>query len=478
MKVVFLQKDSFVKLAFTHLYAVLNKHGYESELFIESGEKDFINSALESGADLFAFSCTTGGEHWIARTAERLKKKSATPIIVGGPHPTFFPHIIQDPHIDYICRGEGEEALIELLETLRHNPQKDKIIHNIWSKDPSGKINKTDLRPFIQNLDDLPQPDFEIYSKYGYLTSYNREMYAVMTGRGCPHNCSYCFNKSYKEIYKKKGKYLRKRSPAHVTQELANVKENYGIRKINFVDDGFFIHSNWVKEFAKLYKKEINLPFIINVEATRVNDELVRIIKDMGCICIRMGVETGNEHLRQTVLKKKVTNRQIKEAASHIKRYGIKLSTYNMLGLPGESLNNALETYLLNKEIRSDFIWCSLLQPYPGTEIFSYVEENGFFADDHNTVLEESYFVASNIKMENKNEIVNLQKLMQFSIQLHIPLRIVNLIIKFPANPLYHLIFKLNFIFNKIRTQQIRLVPLIMLGLHSLSYMSREKSKT
>jgi len=183
MKVVFLQQDSFVKIAVEQLHAVLKEYGHESDLFIESGEKNFLQSVLESGADLFAFSCTTGGEYWVLQTAEKLKRNTTTPIMVGGPHPTFFPEMIKDSSIDYINRGEGEYALLDLLEALRNNPGKIRNIPNVWSKGPDGKIFETDVRPFISDLDDLPAPDFDIYAKYKYLVPYNSEMYSMMTGR-------------------------------------------------------------------------------------------------------------------------------------------------------------------------------------------------------------------------------------------------------------------------------------------------------
>ena len=475
MKVVFLQQDSFVKIAVEQLHAVLKKHGHESDLFIESGEKNFLQSVLESGADLFAFSCTTGGEYWVLQTAEKLKRNTTTPIMVGGPHPTFFPEMIKDSNVDYINRGEGEYSLLDLLDALRNNPGKIRNIPNIWSKGPDGKIFETDVRPFISDLDDLPAPDFDIYAKYRYLVPYNSEMYSMMTGRGCPHNCNYCFNKTYKELYRGKGRYLRKRSPENVMRQLVQAKERYAIRKINFVDDCFFSFPDWLREFAALYREKINLPFIVNVEATHVKEEYVRLIREMGCICVRMGVETGNEQLRRNVLNKKITNQQIRTAAGHIKSYGIKLSTYNILGLPGETLESTLETYKLNKEIGTDFTQCSLLQPYPGTAIHQYISENGYLADD---TLDASFFSSSRIRMENKREIVNLQKLMQFFIQMHVPLFLVKIIIKLPSNQFFNLIFKLNFIFNKMKLQKIRILPTILLGMHSLSYMRGRRGGT
>ncbi|MFX0052812.1 MAG: B12-binding domain-containing radical SAM protein, partial [Candidatus Hermodarchaeota archaeon] len=370
-------------------------------------------------------------------------------------------------------------ALLDLIEAMANKTIDIKQIPNIWSKNSEGIIYKNEVRPFIENLDELPISDFSIYAKYGYMMSYNLDMFPVITGRGCPYNCSYCFNKTYKNLYRQKGKYLRKRSPANVIQELVQAKMKYGIRKINFVDDSFLLFPAWIKEFSGLYKEKVKLPFIVNVEPTQVTEDLVRMIKDMGCICVRMGVETGNESLRRTVLNKKVSNHQLIEAAGFIKRHGIKLTTYNMLGLPGETLENAIETYLLNKEIGTDFVQCSLLQPYPGTAINRYVKEKGF-SKDHNDqpVLDESFFVNSRIKLENEKEITNIQKLMQVFIQLHIPMLFVRLIIRLPDNPLFHLIFRLSFIYNKIRTQKLEVISLFRLGLHSLSYMKHKKLKS
>lgn len=471
MKVAFLQDDSFVKIAVMQLCAVLKENGHEAVIFIESGEKNFISAVLNSNADLFAFSCTTGGENWVLQVAEILKMHCATPNLVGGPHATFFPEFVKNKHIDWLCRGEGEETIVEFIEALESNPQDAYKVDNIcWSTD-SGSVHKNDVRKFVENLDDLPFPDFSPYIKYGYLVPYNRDMYPVMTGRGCPYNCSYCFNKSYKKLYLGKGNYLRNRSPQNVIIELLHVIKHFGVEKINFVDDSFMSHPEWLNEFAKLYIEQVRLPFIINVEATQVKEELVSLIKEMGCICVRMGVESGSENLRRNILKKKVTDNHIREAAALIKKYQISLSTFNILGLPGETIEDALKTYALNKEIGSDLVWCSLLQPYPGTDLNEFVRKNNFLEKNSDDVLGESFFVASKIKLENKREIINLQKLMQIMAQLNASEKVLRFFMKLPGNPIFSLLFKVSFVLSKIKVQKIKIMPLIRLGIHSLGYM-------
>ncbi len=475
MKVVFLQHDSFIKVGTELLSAVLKEKGHECDLFIESGEKYCLDAAIKSRPDLLAFSCTTGSEDWVLKTATQLKKKTDTPIIVGGPHATFFPQIIENPNIDYICRGEGEFALVELLEALGKNRKSIKGIKNIWSKDASGVIYETQVRHFIDDLDQLPFSDFEIYAKYKYMVPYYRDMYPVITGRGCPRNCSYCFNHTYKDLYKNKGKYLRRRSPENVIEELLYAKKVHGVRKLNFLDDAFFTYPQWLREFSELYKRQIALPFIINTEAAQVTEELVRLIKEMGCICVRMGIESGNESLRKEVLQKNVTNRQIREASAYIKKYAMKLSTYNILGIPGESLENALETLLINKEIGADFAQCSILQTYPGTKIDEYVKEAGLLKPSaEGAFAHESFFVSGKVKLKKEKEILNLQKLMQLFLDLHMPLFLIRLMLKVPTNGLFHLIFKCTYAYKKIKINKAKLVPTIKMGLHSLSYMKNK----
>jgi radical SAM superfamily enzyme YgiQ (UPF0313 family) len=97
-------------------------------------------------------------------------------------------------------RGEGELAFLELLEAMTKNPDILKNVNNIWSENSSEEINKTEIRPLIENLDNLPPIDFDIYNKYGYIIPYNLDMFPVITSRGCPFSSIYCFNKAYKAL--------------------------------------------------------------------------------------------------------------------------------------------------------------------------------------------------------------------------------------------------------------------------------------
>ena len=128
-----------------------------------------------------------------------------------------------------------------------------------------------------------------------------------MTSRGCPYDCTFCFNKKYRELYEGKGKGYRKRSVSSIIKEIKEaIHNNNKINSLVFYDDTFTIGSrDWFKEFSERYKQEVNLPFSINARADTINDEKIKWLKEAGCNSIRVGLESANPYLRNVVLKKK-----------------------------------------------------------------------------------------------------------------------------------------------------------------------------
>ena len=346
-------------------------------------------------------------------------------------------------------------------------------LKNLWVKE-KGQLYKNDIRNLVEDLDSLPFPDFTIYGRYKFFFSFLRERYPIITGRGCSYNCSFCYNDSLRKVYKGKGVYIRRRSVRNVIAELLEAKVKYKVQKFIFVDDDFAIDAQWLEIFSGEYRKKIRLPFICDVCASSITDKKMAILKKGGCICVKMGVETGNEYIRKVILNKDITNRRIKEAAFLIKKYNIGLKTCNILGIPGETAGNALETLEFNKEISSDFVLCSLLQPYPGTRIADYAKQNnvlGGKTSQKSLKFDESCYAGSCIKLENEREIINLQRLIQFFIKLHAPMFLVKFLVKAPQNKLYYWIFKLNFAYGIYKTEKLKLISCVRFALHVKSYV-------
>jgi radical SAM superfamily enzyme YgiQ (UPF0313 family) len=438
-KVVFLQRGWTEQIGIMVLSSFIKEKGHQCELFVEGEEKDLISSALSAKPDLIAFSGVTMMRNWILKIARRIKEKSNIPIIVGGVDPTFFPDLVREDGIDIICRGEGEYPLLELLDSLE-NGQIRTDIENLWIK-KNGKIFQNPLRPLISNLDEFPDPDREIYYKYNYFKKY--PVKRIQAGRGCPYKCTYCFNKGYQKLYENKGKYVRFRSVERVIKEIKNIKDKYGFKTIILNDDILLLNRNWVNEFLEKYKREINKPFICSTTVNLLNEEIVKKLKEANCYCVFFGIETGNETLRKEILHKNITNEQILKATELLRKYGIISRPTNMLGIPGESLENAFETLELNIKAKPTISWCSLFLPYPGTELREQALRDGLIEENGKETI--SYFSHTILKQKNNNKIQNLQKLFSLTVRFPFLKPVVKRIISLPPNFLFDLIFLFSF---------------------------------
>lgn len=445
-KIVFLQRGWTEQIGVMCLSSVLKERGHKVDLFIEDAEKDIIFSAISSGADIIGFSVVTMMRPWMLEVAKKIKKLADIPIVVGGVDPTFYPEIINEDCIDIVCIGEGEEALLELLDSIDRGEIRTDI-YNLWVK-KNGKIYKNPLRPFISDLDRFPDPDREIYYKYNYFRKY--PVKRVQAGRGCPYKCTYCFNHAYQKLYKGKGKYIRFRSVERVIQEIKNLQNKYGFRTLIFNDDILLLNRNWSFKFLEKYGKEIKKPFICSTTVNLLNEEIVKKLKEAGCYSVFFGIETGNEELRKNILKKNITNEQIFKATKLLRKYGIISRPTNLLGIPGESIENAFETLELNIKAKPDVSWCSIFVPYPGVELREVAIEEGLLdKDDRKEVV--SYFSTTNLKHKDVNKFLNLQKLFSFTVKFPFLLPFIKKIISLPPNPLFNLIFlgSFTYVFSK-----------------------------
>lgn len=265
-RIAFIQNLVYEYLGTMYLSSLLKKNRHCVEVFIQNSSdiKNLINGIDEYRPDIIGFYCTTGIYPWVLYTASFLKNKfPKIKIILGGPHPTFFPEIIKESSVDIICRGEAELALLELLE--RIDKDRDYTdIENLWIK-KDGKIFANDVRPLLENLDSLPFPDRDLYIKrYPFL---NKSQKVFMAGRGCPFSCSFCFNARFRDLYKGKGCYVRLRSVENLISEIEYVKDNYKLNTVYIQDDTFILNKKWTLEFLKEYKKKIDLPFICLIRA-------------------------------------------------------------------------------------------------------------------------------------------------------------------------------------------------------------------
>jgi anaerobic magnesium-protoporphyrin IX monomethyl ester cyclase len=468
MKIVFIQNFWFEFIGTMYLSAILKEKGHETDLFIFDGEEGFIDSVIKSKPDIVGFYTITGSHLWAINTACRIKGKIDTFTLFGGPHATFFPEIIERNGVDGVLIGESEYAIAELVEKIQRK-QDISTIKNLWLKQ-NGNIIRNELRPLIDDLDDIPFPDREIYYKYSFLR--NNPNKSFLTGRGCPYACSFCFNASYRSLYRKKGDLIRRISPPRMIRELSNVISKFGAKSIRFDDDLFAVDGKWSGEFLELYRREINLPFTCYLRANIVTEEIVRTLKMGGCFLSYFGIETGNEENRHKILKKNITNKQIEKTAYLLRKHAIEVGTFNMLCLPGETIDQAYETINLNRKIKADYLWCSIIQPYPKTEIEKISRELGYLDKDFNVDnFRNSYFKTSILRNKDYKSLNNLQKLFYVAVKFPIFDPIIKRLIKYEIPWLLNTIFYLTYGYRYIKTYRISIFRLMMMGIRLRKYM-------
>ncbi len=380
MKVTFVQADD-KSLSVGYLSAYLKKHGHNTHVVFDPrlfgdenvqnpflrrmfGIKNYlIRETLESKPDLIGFSVNTGSYHWALDMAGELKKYTQIPIIFGGIHPTAVPEgVLKNACLDMVCVGEGEEALLELVENLGNHKCN---IPNIWFK-KNGRIIRNEVRPLIADLNTLPFPDMDLF--YDKNPVYRHD-YMLMTSRGCPFGCTFCSNNLLRRLYAGKGKYLRRRNVDNVIEELVIAKKKYNPQRIIFVDEVFTTNIDWLREFVDKYKKQINIPYLCASHFRQLNPEIANGLKRSGCFWVNLGVQSASEKTRSKILKRFETNEEIIKGAQILHQARMSFSIDHIFNIPFETENQQIEALKLYTKVNPTMINTYWLMYFPGMEI-------------------------------------------------------------------------------------------------------------
>ncbi|HQO58541.1 MAG TPA: cobalamin-dependent protein [Candidatus Omnitrophota bacterium] len=390
MRVAFIS-NAYESMGFENLSAVLKKAGHEVRLFMDPelfNDSDTTISPLGRffdfkpqlladlkpfKPDLVAFSVITDSFLWAADLARRIKKEMNVPIIFGGIHATSSPDsVIANDCIDMVCLGEGEYAMLDLVESMARG-ETDLSIKNIWFK-RDGKIIKNDLRPLIEDLDTLPLADKNLYYS---VSPHFRFCYYTLTNRGCPHACSYCIHSYFRKLYRGKGTYCRQRSVSHVIQELVQAKRLYNISLVRFMDDCFPSEPGWLNEFKEKYAQEVGLPFLCYLYPCQVTTEVLETLQASGCVEINLGIQSWDENVRKKVLHRMEDNKTLEKLLDICSRFKFSYVLDIISGIPGENIDSLFEFLQMCRAKRFlsvNFYW---LKYYPAVTITEEAYKNG-----------------------------------------------------------------------------------------------------
>jgi len=331
-------------------------------------ERAFRLKLKEFQPDLVAVSVMTGQFGKVIKLLNRVRPSCK--VILGGVHPTICPEqTLQQDVVDYICVGEGEELLVELCDCMERRTDFSTLKNLGYKKEHKILINNS--RPFI-NMDDLPIPDWSLFDQRHLFRPFLGKVYKgsfYVMSRGCPGKCTYCVNVSLAKKLKGCGRYFRYQSPETTIRHITHLKNIYGATWFKFADDSitYFPEEQLEKLVAGLMPLGIQFGCSIRPETTSARK--VELLKSMGCVAATVGIESGNESLRKNVLNRKMTNDQIANAIQFLSNAGIRVSTFNMLGIPGETREDVFKTIALNKKCGIDAVNVYIVYPYPGTEL-------------------------------------------------------------------------------------------------------------
>ena len=306
------------------------------------------DDAIKIRPDYIGYSVMTGDQNHFMNINRWLKRRLNFKSVFGGPHPSFFPEDMDDVDVDYICRGEGEQFIIDLLNT-----------GNVEKSYPLSDVNKL---------------------AWADRTLFNSEIRYFLSSRGCPFNCTYCYNKKWFNLHENNGNSrVRLRDPKDLVDEIVAISPEF----VYFQDDNFGIDIDWLKEFNEIYPK---IPFHCHLRPNLVTEQRVFWIKECGAYSIRAAVETANNSLRNAVLQRNISRNQIETSVALFKKHGLKFMLQNMIGIPSGTIEDDLETLKMNVDLQPTYAWVSILQPYPGTVLGDYCIKNDYYTGDFSDI--------------------------------------------------------------------------------------------
>ncbi|MBI5788595.1 MAG: B12-binding domain-containing radical SAM protein [Candidatus Schekmanbacteria bacterium] len=353
--------------------------------------------------DLIGISLTSNFFDHARLITKLIKKNFTVPIVWGGVHPTVRPDECMQ-YADLVIRGEGENALLALVQAIEHGGGFEAVSSLTYKV--NGEIRHNPIGPLVQDLDALPFQDYDFsthYIAYHYrILPMNEDLiykimpcgfgdgsygYSTMATRGCPYGCTYCINSSLRDIYKGKGKILRKRSYENVVDELADAKRRMPKLTYMLFSDETFLRGkglDWIKNFCALYKAKVGLPFYCCFSPEDVSEEALAMLADAGLFNVQMGIQSGSKRTLIDVYDRKDNTENLVKAAHILNKFSDRIMPLFdvILDNPYETDEDRKETikFLLRLPRPYELQLFSLTW-YPGATITEKAVADGYVKD-------------------------------------------------------------------------------------------------
>ncbi len=372
-------------LGLAYLAAVSERRGDEVLLYDGNVERrDLVEVVREFQPAVVGISANTIQIKSAWRDAGIIRQMSDAAVVLGGPHPSVLPEeSLGRPGVDFIVRGEGEDTWVDLCTALDGAPRSE------WARAAAGvpgityrdgeELRHTRPRPPIKDLDALPFPAYHHFRMDRYtnlqptIDAPRVPSYPIMTSRGCPYQCSYCCQTG--------PRVWRPRSPESVVSEWRWLVRDLGAKEIGVLDDSFNIDRKRVLAICDLLIKEglQHVPWIMinGIRANLADVELLTRMREAGCVRTAFGVESGNQHILDDAIDKKLTLDQVRKAFAAARAAKMETIGFFIVGLPGETEATMDDTIRFACELDPLVANFSMATPFPGTRMYERVKQSG-----------------------------------------------------------------------------------------------------
>ena len=372
MRVLFVIADLYFSepLGAMVLSGVCRNAGHRTKLAILE-KQDIANLLGDFSPDVIAYSAMTPDEHLFIKadaTVRRwaLHNNRRVLRIMGGAHPTYFPDVLRKMNLDAICAGDGENAIVRVIDAFVEGKPLEGIPNIITPTQPNF------IKEVVEDMDAVPYADRDlIYDAAPEMLDHG--IRSFLTQKGCPYKCTYCFNHAYNRMFKGDGrKIMRRRSVDDLITEIKDVAQRYPVaRFVRFADDVFVVNKEdeWLEEFAERYPKEVGLPFYCLIRCNALTENVARLLQKAGCKSIGMSIEAGSERVRNDIMKRNMPDAMMKKAFELARQYRINAWGNSILAAPGTTFADDMESFYFARSLNAACPTFSIFAPFPGTDL-------------------------------------------------------------------------------------------------------------
>lgn len=368
-----------VQFGISYISSFLRKHGHRTELAVLSrlwGQRNetIIDQQIDAfNPRLICFTAVATEYGFMAQMARYIKRQyPRIYLLIGGVHVTLNPQEVLGDGFDALCVGEGEGPTLELVRQLEKTPIPSGI-PNTWIKNGSN-IEKNATQEFLQNLDMLPFPDRAMWQRW--MDQKEPEVCSLLLSRGCPYHCSYCCNHALRKTAP--GIYVRHRSPGNIIAEIKEILMEFPKMKEIFLETETVVSNvRWclelcagLKDFNATLSRPLSFGANFRIIPHNDLDRIFSALKGANFRFVNIGLESGSERIRCEVLRRDYSNADVIGAVNLARKHGIQIGLFNLIGIPGETLEDFKETVRINRICKPDWHYTSIFFPYPGTDLW------------------------------------------------------------------------------------------------------------